>query len=108
MAKTSASSFRQSPLTRPGKWAFILAAAWGLLSVLNNSVILRLDSDTAWAQTVQPLYRILMFLVGLAAGVFGLVAIISRRERSWLIWLSLLVGALTVVQIIAVLLLLLG
>jgi hypothetical protein len=33
---------------------------------------------------------------GLAAGIVGLIAVIGRRERSWLVWLSLLNGLMVV------------
>jgi hypothetical protein len=33
-----------------------------------------------------------MMLCGFAAGIAGLIAVISKRERSWLVWLTLLPG----------------
>jgi hypothetical protein len=35
-------------------------------------------------------YGIFMILCGLSAGILGLVAVIRSRERSWLVWLSIL------------------
>jgi len=33
-----------------------------------------------------------MLACGLAAGIVGLLAIVRRQERSWLVWASALVG----------------
>lgn len=46
----------------------------------------------SWSHTILPFYGILMMLCGLCAGIGGLFAIIRRRERSWLGWLTLLPG----------------
>jgi hypothetical protein len=35
-----------------------------------------------------------MLLCGLAAGILGLIAVIRKNERSWLVWLTLLPGLL--------------
>jgi hypothetical protein len=34
-----------------------------------------------------------MMLCGLAAGIVGLIAVIQKRERSWLVWLTIPPGA---------------
>jgi hypothetical protein len=34
-----------------------------------------------------------MLLCGIAAGVVGLIAVIRKNERSWLVWLTILLGA---------------
>jgi len=46
---------------------------------------------------VLPFYGIVMLLCGLAAGLVGAIAIIRQHERSWLVWLTVLAGALVVV-----------
>jgi len=43
-----------------------------------------------WRQVVLPFYGIGMLLVGLAAGIVGLIAIIKQQERSWLVWIAIL------------------
>jgi len=43
---------------------------------------------------VLPFYGIAMLACGLAAGIAGLIAVIRRGERSWLVWLALLPGLL--------------
>lgn len=101
MSATPGSTIRQSPVTRLGKWAFILSAAWGLLNIVSTSLLTRLNSDPTWTETVLPVYTLLMVATGLAAGICGLVAIIRNHERSWLVWLSLVVGLLAILRIIS-------
>ena len=45
-----------------------------------------------WRQVVLPFYGIAMLACGLAAGIVGLIAIIRRREHSWLVWFTILPG----------------
>jgi hypothetical protein len=87
------SSFLQRPATRLGWWAVGLAAAFLVMSVINSAVFMRLSVDVPWRQTVLPFYGIFMMLCGLAAGGIGLLAVLRSRERSWLVWLTILPGA---------------
>ena len=52
------------------------------------------ESDAPWRHVFLPYYGIGMLLCGLAAGIVGLIAIVRRGERSWLVWLSVLPGLL--------------
>jgi hypothetical protein len=45
---------------------------------------------------VLPFYGIAMLSCGLAAGIVGLIAVIRRQERSWLVWLTMLPGLMVV------------
>ncbi len=49
-----------------------------------------------WLNDLYMIEAYLLFwgLFGLAAGVDGLVALATRRERSWLVWSGLLIGAM--------------
>jgi hypothetical protein len=38
-----------------------------------------------------------MRLCGLAAGIIGLIAVIRKHERSWLVWLTILPTVLTLI-----------
>jgi hypothetical protein len=40
-----------------------------------------------------PFFWIFMLLCGIAAGVAGLIAVTRKNERSWLVWLTTLLGA---------------
>jgi hypothetical protein len=93
MTTSSSSSFRQRPATRLGWWAVGLAAAYVVMSIVNSAVFMRISIPDWWRQNLLPFYGIFMMLAGLAAGVVGLIAIIRRHERSWLVWLAILPGA---------------
>lgn len=93
MTTHSSSGFLQRPATRLGWWAVGLMVAYFVLSIVNSAVFMRLQGNAPWQQTVLPFYGIFMLLCGLAAGVVGLVAILRKHERSWLVWLTILPGA---------------
>ena len=97
MTNHSGASFWQRPGTRLSWWAVGLGLAYGVLSLINSAVFMRLSEDVPWRQTVLPFYGTVMLLCGLAAGLVGTIAIIRQHERSWLVWLTVLAGALVVV-----------
>ena len=84
------------PSTRLGWWSVALAAVFLVLFIINSAVFMRLPEDVTWRVTVLPYYGIFMLLCGLAAGIAGLIAVIRRHERSWLVWLTLLPGLFVV------------
>ncbi len=93
MKKTPGSTFGQHPTSRTGWQAVGLTAAFSIMFIVNSSVFTRLSEDTQdgwWVQALLPVYGWLLVLVGLAAGIMGLVAILKKGERSWLIWVTLL------------------
>jgi hypothetical protein len=94
MTTQSSSSFVQRPGTRLGWWAVGLALAFMLMFILNSTVFMGLPEDVPWRQTVLPFYGIFMLLCGLAAGVVGLIAVMRKHERSWMVWVTILPGAL--------------
>lgn len=73
--KTTSNLFLRVPQTRLGWWAVGFAAA-GILLVFAWSIL----PGGAW----------LGFLCELAGGILALIAIVRNRERSWLVWLSIL------------------
>lgn len=73
--KTASYRFLGMPQTKLGWWAVGLAAA-GILLVFAWSIL----PGGAW----------LGFLCELAGGILALTAIVRERERSWLVWLSIL------------------
>ena len=93
MMSHSGSSFLQRPGTRLGWWAVGLGAAFMVMFIINSAVFMRLTENTPWQLIVLPVYGIFMILCGLAAGVVGLIAVIRKHERSWLVWLTILPGA---------------
>ena len=73
--KTTASRFNEKPHTKLGWWAVGFAVA-GILLV------------PAWS--ILPGGAGLGFLCELVGGILALIAIIRQKERSWLVWLSVL------------------
>ena len=53
-----------------------------------------------WRQVVLLFYGIFMLLCGFAAGTIGLIAMIRQRERSWLVWITILSGLFVLVFIL--------
>jgi len=92
--KAISSHFTEKPHTRLGRWAVGLGILFVVLFLINSFVFMPTSSDAPWRQVVLPFYGIFMLLCGLAAGIIGLVAVIRRHERSWLVWLTLLPGLL--------------
>ena len=79
------------PSTRPGLEAVWLFATFATLAVI--AMTLGVPGAIAQYQAaVMPFYSVAMLACGLAAGIVGLLAIVRRQERSWLVWASALVG----------------
>lgn len=55
------------------------------------AVFWRMPEQVSW-RPLLIFYGIVMLLVGLASGIVGLIAVIRRGERSWLVWLTTLLG----------------
>jgi hypothetical protein len=85
--------FLRLPSTRMGWWAVGLAVAFIVMFILNATVFMRLPYETPWRTTLLPYYGILMMAVGLVSGVLGLITILTKKERSGLVWFTLLPGA---------------
>jgi hypothetical protein len=92
MPTSSRSPFLRRPASRLGWWAAGLAGAFMLMLLYNVFVSMVSRSNSASLQISLPNTGMPMVLCGLAGGVVGLVALIKNHERSWLVWLSLLVG----------------
>ena len=95
MTTRSSSSLWQRPGTRLGWWAVGLAAAFVVMFIINSTVVMPASQDAPnawWRQTLLPFYGIFMMLCGLAGGVVGLITVIRKHERSWLVWLTILPG----------------
>lgn len=78
--------FLSTPSTKLGRWSVALAATFAALFIITALSTVKLP----W------FYGVAMLSPGLAAGIVGLIAVIRRRERSWLVWLSLLNGLMVV------------
>jgi hypothetical protein len=85
------------PSTRLGWWSVTFSAVFVLCLLVNGLVLMRLPGGQAlWQRTLLAAFGIGMLVCGLAAGVLGLTALLGRHERSWLVWLPIIVGAFVV------------
>lgn len=91
-----ARGFLSTPSTKLGWWSVALAATFVVLFIINATVFMPSTVEVPWRQAVLPFYGIAMLSCGLAAGIVGLIAVIRRRERSWLVWLTILPGLMVV------------
>jgi len=97
MTTHSSSSLWQRPSTRLGWWAAGMALAFVIMLIINAAIIVPASENAPnawWRQTWLPFYFIFILVCGFAAGVVGLIAVIRKNERSWLVWLTILLGAL--------------
>ena len=83
------------PTTRLGRWSMWLAVAFIVMFAINGVFVGVFGTTTneamnAFSRNVMPFYGIGMLLVGLSAGVVGLISIIKNHERSWVVWATLL------------------
>ena len=94
MSVQASSAFGQPPGTKLGWWAVGLAAAFIVMFFINSGVLMQISAPEWMNQTLLPAYGILMLLCGLASGAVAVIALIRKLERSWLVWLALLPGAM--------------
>lgn len=83
------------PTTKLGRWSMWLAVAFILMFAINTVFVGVFGTTTnetmnAFSRSVMPFYGIAMLLVGMSAGVVGLLSIIRHHERSWVAWATLL------------------
>ncbi len=93
---TFAQRFFALPSTRLGWWAVISGILFSILWFLDLAVLMHLGEVSSAARVLLIAYGMLMLLAGLATGLFGLLAVTRRKERSLLVWLTLLPFALVV------------
>ena len=96
MTGLKSSSLWKRPSTRLGWWAVSLAGAFVVMFIINSTVFMPAYQDASselWRHNLLPFYGIFMMLCALAAGIVGLIAVIRKHERSWLVWLTILPGA---------------
>jgi hypothetical protein len=94
--KDAPNRFSGMPLTKLGWWSAGLAIVFVVLLIINVTTILLLTNNPPPTQpTAMPNLGFPTILCGLTAGIVGSLAIVRRQECSWLIWLSLLSGVLS-------------
>ena len=99
-----ASTIGQRPHTKLGWWAVGLTITCISMFIFNAAVFLRLTQVNVWQQVLLSIFAISILLCGLASGITGAIALIRKRERSWMVWLTLLPGAFVIFLILGELL----
>jgi hypothetical protein len=89
--ESQGSAFRSLPATQVGRCAGALAVAFAGIVTLWLAAS-KLHSDPAMAVTLGALR--LAPLCGGAAAILALIALLTRREHSWFVWLGLVPGLL--------------
>ena len=93
------------PETKVGWWAAWLAAAFVVLWLINTFVFMSTwDSTAPWRLALNsvflPVYGILTMLCGVGAGICALIAVIWKKERSWMVLVPLLPGLFAILFIL--------
>ena len=78
----------------PLGWRSVWLGVTFVVLFIINAVMFMPSTAALWQQSVLPVYGIVMLLCGLAAGIIGLLALTRQNERSWLVGLTLLPGAM--------------
>lgn len=84
-------TFFAKPTTALGWWAVALLVSFVLMSA-TSAVVTTLWPDGSWRLLIIPFLGIGTVLCGVATGLLALLAVTRRHERSWLVWLPLVVG----------------
>lgn len=90
----------KQPDTKLGWWSLGLAVVYIMLMIINSVVFMRLPGNIPWRTTLLPFYGIFMLLCGFATGIVGLTTVTRQHERSWLVWLSILIGLNTLIFVL--------
>lgn len=65
--------------------------------VLNSAVVMPYTEARTGLDAVQNLSNALVGLLVVSSGIIGSYAVVARRERSWVIWVAILVLAVVLV-----------
>jgi len=85
-----AAGFLSLPASRIGKWSAWLLVVSLILVLLNNLVIMPRTEQNTDLQLAQRIFNLFVFLCAIAAGLTGLLAVVIKRERSWVLFVSIL------------------
>ena len=93
MTGNPGSSVKERPFSRLGRTAVRMGIVFVVMFIINQAVLMQLPEVPEWIRILLILYGIVMVLCGLGTGILGLTAILRNKERSWMVWLTLLPGA---------------
>lgn len=89
-APKRASGFLSLPSTGVGKWSAWLLLVSIVLVLFNNIVVMPRLEQQASVELAQQAFNLAVFMCFFLAGLTGLFAIVSKRERSWVAFVSVL------------------
>lgn len=81
--KFDSAKFMAKPRTQLGWWAGGLAIAFIVVFLLTTSSVIVFSG-------------VLILIIGVAAGVLGVYAMVKQGEGSWLVWLAILCGVFAI------------
>lgn len=84
------SGFFSLPSTGLGKWSAWLLVASLVLVLMNNLAVMPWTEQAGGLDLAQSVFNLTVFASIAAAGLTGLVAVISKHERSAVVFLSIL------------------
>ena len=85
-----ASGFLSLPSTGAGKWSAWLLVVSLVLILFNNLVVMPETERQTSLELAQRAFNLAVFLCVAFAGVTGLFAIVVKRERSWAVFVAVL------------------
>ena len=89
--------FFSRPVTPTGWWAAGLGIGFVVLFLVNALILIPFSAALPpWSRPLMIFYGLFMLACGLGGALAGLLALLRRGERSWLVWLPLLPGALVI------------
>jgi hypothetical protein len=94
------SPFWRLPGSRLSWWAVGLGLGYLVFNIVNMTIIALRSALPETNRVVMINFGFVMLLLGLAAGVTALIAILQKHERSWAVWLALLPGVFTLFLIV--------
>jgi hypothetical protein len=100
MQEHSQSSFAAHPIRQRGWWAFWLGAAFILMFIINQAVLMQMPEKAGWMRGLAIIYGWVMLLCGLLGGILSIVALAKDHERSWMIFVPLLPAAFVLFLVI--------
>lgn len=86
------------PKTRLGKWSVGLNAFFLIvitISIISVNVLGLLSYDDHWWDVTVPI----VFSASIVAFILGIIAVIKNKERSTLVYISIIIGLLTILFI---------
>lgn len=88
-SRKPSSDFFAMPHTTLGRWSAWLLLVSFLAILVNTAFVMPWTEQTSGLDDLQQAINLAVFVVTTAAGVVGLIAVVSKRERSVFAFLSI-------------------